>query len=234
MFSRAKETVFSAMRPYLAKGVEPELALFMLATLPVITVALRAADEQSRRPMEAPRPLDYRPPRVVRYPKSPAKADQKLIAKDRAQYATAAVTAPGDAAADVMDSVDEANLTGDVKAAVAVEDGEEKLRAELKRLRRELASATMLAGKVEALERANARLMKQVAELSMPPSPEEIQRLAEKEAERCDSFEAFFFFFGGGGGRILEKKYCIRRGVRLMGHGRWLSLVLDRSIRGLL
>lgn len=191
MFSQAKETVFSAMRPYLAKGVEPELALFMLATLPVITVALRAADEQSRRPMEPPRPLDYRPPRVVRYPNSPAKADQRLIAEDRAQYATTAVTAPVAAAANVMDSVGTTNLTEGVEAEAAVEDGEEKLRAELKRLRIELASATMLTGKVEALERDNARLMKQVAELSKPPSPKKTQRLAKKKAERCDNFQAF-------------------------------------------
>lgn len=213
MFSQAKEAVFSAMRPCLAKGVEPELALFMLATLPVITVALRAADEQSRRPMEPPQPLDYRPTRVVRYPNSPAKVDQKLIAEDRAQYAATAVTAPvvAAAASNVTDSVSTANLTRDVEAEAVVEDVEEKLRVELKRLRLELASATMLTGKVEALEKANARLIKQVAELSRPPSPEDIQRLAEKEAERCDNFHAFP---RGGGFEILPDEKSEADGTR--------------------
>ena len=55
MLAQAKETAFDGVRPYLPKGVEPETALFMLVTLPVLTVALRAADENSRRPMPPPK-----------------------------------------------------------------------------------------------------------------------------------------------------------------------------------
>ena len=73
MLDNAKNTAFNGVRPYLPKGVEPELALFMLTTLPVLTVALRTADENSRRPKPPPLPPGYRPPRVVRFPNSPAK-----------------------------------------------------------------------------------------------------------------------------------------------------------------
>ncbi len=73
MFSAAKDTAFNGVRPYLPRGVEPELALFMLTTLPVLTVALRTADENYRRPKPPPLPPGYVPPRVVRFPNSPAK-----------------------------------------------------------------------------------------------------------------------------------------------------------------
>lgn len=75
------------------------------------------------------------------------------------------------------------NLEGGVAAAVAAKP--EAMTAELARLRGELAAAGKLATKVEALERANARLMAEVSELRKEPSLEEIKLRVEREAARC-------------------------------------------------
>lgn len=200
MFAHAKETAFSGVRQYLPKGVEPELALFMLVTLPVLTVALRTADENSRRPKPPPLPPGYRPPRLVRFPNSPAKVDAEAVAEARrarqAQEEADAVKELGKglAAAPVPAAVTPAAVPATATAAAVadLEDGvaaavaanPDAMTAELARLRKELAAAGKLAVKVEALERANARLMGQVAELSKQPSLEEIRLRAEKEAMR--------------------------------------------------
>lgn len=200
MFAHAKETAFSGIRPYLPKGVEPELALFMLVTLPVLTVALRTADENSRRPKPPPLPPGYRPPRLVRFPNSPAKVDAEAVAEARrARQAQEDVDAvkmlrkelamaaePVPAATATATDVAVADLEDGVAAAVAANP--DAMTAELARLRKELAAAGKLAVKVEALERANARLMGQVAELSKQPSLEEIRLRAEKESMRCVFF----------------------------------------------
>lgn len=75
------------------------------------------------------------------------------------------------------------DLEGGVAAAVAAKP--ETMTAELARLRGELAAAGKLAAKVEALERANARLMVEVADLRKEPSLEEIKLRADREAARC-------------------------------------------------
>lgn len=204
MFNQAKENALKITKPFLPKGVEPELAIFMLATLPVLTVALRAADENSRRP-KAP-PLSpaarvapkYRPPRSTRFPNSPAKVDAEAFGEARAVEAAAkaAAEAAAEAAAKVaatspVTTVESAEvgvaaaaggLKGGVEAAVAV--GEDKLRAELTRLREDLSATTKLAAKLEALEKANARLMEQVSALSKQPSLQDMDVRAEKEKAR--------------------------------------------------
>lgn len=206
MLSQAKETAFQRIRSYLPKGVEPELALFMLVTLPVLTVALRAADENSRKPKEPSPPEGFRAPRITRYPNSPAKADAEAVAEARA--AAAAVTAKALAAAAVAAATDAVTITcpGDTATATstvtattsglkdgvnaAAEADPERLRAELAQLRMELAATNKLATKLEALERANLRLMEQVANLSKQPSLQEIQSRAEREEARYRLFLA--------------------------------------------
>lgn len=199
MLSKAKETAFNGIRSYLPKGTEPELALFMLVTLPVLTVALRSADENSRRPKQDPLPAGAPPPRITRYPNSPAKVDAEAVAEARkereaqadveavaklreelAERSLAAVPVPEGAPAVETAAVE--GLHGGVAAAVA--EKPDAITAELARLREELAAAGKLAAKVEALERANARLMGQVAELGKTPSIEEVRLRAEKEATR--------------------------------------------------
>lgn len=187
MLAQAKETAFAGVRSYLPKGVEPELALFMLVTLPVLTVALRSADENSRRPMPPPAPKSETrspPPRITRFPNSPAKVDAAAVAEARAarelqeaekavvvaaaEAEAASVAAAAAAAAPaVVPGAAGAGLAGGVSAAAAA--GSDKLRKELEKLQAELAAATKLAAKVEALETANARLMAQVADLSGQP-----------------------------------------------------------------
>ncbi|CAN0087826.1 unnamed protein product, partial [Hapterophycus canaliculatus] len=211
MLSRAKETAFNGVRPYLPRGGEPELALFMLVTLPVLTVALRAADENYRRPKPPPLPPGYRPPRpprTVRFPNSPAKVDaeaaaearkareaeedikivkalrQELAAKAPIGAAAAAAAGTGAASPPALGgatAVPEETAAAVVEAVAADPDA---VVAELSRLRRELAAAGRLAAKVEALERANARLVGQVADLSRQPSPEAVRLSVEKEATR--------------------------------------------------
>ena len=200
MFSRAKESALSAVRPYLAKGVEPELALFMLVTLPVVTVALRAADEQSRRTMEEPGPPASFPPKADQN-----RAKARLFPWVKKGQTVSVATPVG--VANLEEVMAEVSVGGGVVAAVAEENREDRLRAEMKRLQEELTSATKLAAKVGALERANARLMKEVADLSKPLSPEEIHRLAEKENERCDVLVIRFSVEVGdrGGGQVAEQ-----------------------------
>lgn len=212
IMDQAKETSLRNLRPYLPKSVEPELALFMLATLPVVTVALRAADENSRRPKPLPLPEGYVAPRVVRFPNSPAKVDAEAVAEARAareaaEAASAAASAAAAVAAPTPAAVSEAEAELDVKLEADLENGvvaaaeadPEGLRAELARLRGELAAATKLTAKLEALERANARLMSQVADLSEQPSLQEMQRRAEKEEARCAlGGGAAGVAFGGG------------------------------------
>ncbi|CAM9835433.1 unnamed protein product, partial [Laminaria digitata] len=180
MLADAKETAFSGVRSYLPKGVEPELALFMLVTLPVLTVALRSADENSRRPMPPPAPKSDTaspPPRITRFPNSPAKVDAAAVAEARAERElqeaeTAAEAAAAAAAAPVVVPGEALTVAGvgvgggGAAAAAVAAGGPDRLRAELERLQVELAAATKLAAKVEALETANKRLMTQVADLS--------------------------------------------------------------------
>lgn len=196
MISKAKETAFNGIRPYLPKGAEPELALFMLVTLPVLTVALRSADENSRRPKPDPLPPVSRPPRITRYPNSPAKVDAAAVAEARKEREARAdvdavatlrkeLAARGLAAVPAEEGAPAAEvLHGGVAKAVA--EKPDAITAELARLREELAAAGKLAAKVEALERANARLMGQVADLSKTPSIEEVRLRAEKEAKRYE------------------------------------------------
>ena len=208
MLSHAKETAFSRARSYLPKGVEPELALFMLVTLPVLTVALRSADENSRRPM--PPPLSEsdtaaRPPRVTKFPNSPAKVDAAAVAEARAvreaaaaevavelaakEAESAAAAAEAAAAAPVAELLAE-GAGVEVAAAVgaAMAAGPDSMRAELEKLQAELAAATKLAAKVEALEKANARLITQVADLSKQPELAEAGAgdTKDKEDSRCE------------------------------------------------
>lgn len=203
MLAQAKETAFAGVRPYLPKGVEPELALFMLVTLPVLTVALRSADENSRRPMPPPlpkgEPLSPRP-RITRFPNSPAKVDAAAVAEARAarelleaEQAVAAAEAEAEAAAVAAAAAAAAVAVvgpGAV-AAAAAPVGSNKLTAELERLQAELAAATKLAAKVEALETANARLMAQVADLSKQPAGSQQgeaggNSIKDAEASRCE------------------------------------------------
>lgn len=109
-----------------------------------------------------------------------AQADIEIVSALREELSRAG--GPGSvsvsaAAAAVVD------LEGGVAAAVAAKP--EAMTAELARLRGELAAAGKLAAKVEALERANARLLVEVADLRKEPSMEEIKLRAEKEAARC-------------------------------------------------
>ncbi len=125
---------------------------------------------------------------------------EELSARGLAAVPAAAVAAAGGAAAATIPVAAAAEtvveLEGDVAAAVAAKP--DAMAAELARLRRELAAASKLAAKVEALERANARLMGQVADLSQPPSLEEMQLRAETEAKRC----------GRAGGRGRACFFC--------------------------
>ena len=202
MLAQAKETAFAGVRSYLPKGVEPELALFMLVTLPVLTVALRSADENSRRPMPPPLPKGkplHPPPRITRFPNSPAKVDAAAVAEARAARelleaeqavavaaaeAEAAVAAAAAAAVPVV-------VPGAVGVVAAAAAGTNKLTTELERLQAELAAATKLAAKVEALETANARLMAQVADLSKQPAVLQQGNAGDKskkdaETSRCE------------------------------------------------
>lgn len=203
MFSAAKQTAAKSLslKP---SQIEPttDLAIFMLATLPVLTVALRAADVNSRRSMP---PRGQITPRIVRFPNSPAKVDREAVEEARAAAAAAVAAAASVAPTSVVPDANAETvsvetipkkvktivakeiLTGvglgrDVAAAVAADPV--VLQAELTRLRSELQSATKLAEKVRALETANARLSGQVAELSRRPAPEELLRQAERREAR--------------------------------------------------
>lgn len=218
MFSAAKASAAKALSPYLTQkelDAATELSIFMLVTLPVLTVALRSADANSRRPMP-PRgqPLAPPPPRIVKFPNSPAKVDREAVAEARAANearkaaAAAAGASEAAAAATVVPGTNSGAVTfgsstvvpEEVKTVVAAEILSEvglagevvvaaaadpgKLEAELKRLRSELAATTKLAEKVKALEQANARLSGRIAELNRQPSAEEVLRRAEVQEAR--------------------------------------------------
>lgn len=195
MFSAAKASAAKALNPYLTQreiDAAAELSIFMLATLPVLTLALRAADANSRRPM-LPRGQPPPPPpvRIVKFPNSPAKVDREAVAEASKAAATATATVIPGTAAVVPEEVktvvaaeilSEVGLAGEVATAAAADPT--KLEAELKRLRSELATKTQLAEKVKALEQANARLSGRIAELNRQPSPAEVLRRAEQQDAR--------------------------------------------------
>lgn len=90
LFSSAKKTAFdSVLRPLLGPKADPDFAFLVLASLPVLTVALRTADVNSRQPMLPRQPLEPKKPRLVKFPNSPAKVDREAVEEARALAAAA-------------------------------------------------------------------------------------------------------------------------------------------------
>lgn len=90
LFSGAKKTAFdSLLRPFLGPKANPDFAFLVLATLPVLTVALRTADKNSREPMLPRQPPQPKKPRLVKFPNSPAKVDREAVEEARALAAAA-------------------------------------------------------------------------------------------------------------------------------------------------
>lgn len=168
LFTNAKEAAYNTLiRPAIGPNADRDFALLVLATLPVITVALRSADANSRRPMSPPSTPREKKPRIVKFPNSPAKVDREAVEEARAMAAAAKEAAAKKAAIvlepdDAMQVEVPAGVAKDAAPAVVADAGEGTAEAfivvpqEAKNaITRDILSQVGLAGDVAAAVTAN-------------------------------------------------------------------------------